>query len=125
MSDVVKEKKDKKAKKTFTMGIFNAEIRIDGQVIEALTVESKDTLSAFQKILKFYPLYRSKYLDDKIGWQDASLLVESLVDESYSVEYDVEAEPLVLGKHEVEIPISGEDSTSRTLTGTFYERMII
>lgn len=116
---------EKKKQETYTIGSYNCSLALDGQQFEVLTVEGKSTEAAFVKIIRMYPLLRSKYLDDKLGWEDANLLVESLQDESYEVDFDSEKEPLVLGKHEIEIPISGEEDKYKVLTGTFYKRMIV
>lgn len=119
MSNIAKEKQGE----TVTLGSYNCNLELDGRTFEVLTVEAPSTAAAFAKIVGMYPLLRSKYLDDQIGYDDANLLVESLRDQVYDVEYDSENEPLVLGKHQVSIPL--KDETIKKLTGTFYKRIII
>lgn len=121
MSNITDEKK---TKETYTIGSYNCSLTLDGQQFEVITVEARGTSEAFIKIVRLYPILRSAYLDEKLGWEDANLLVERLQDETYEVEFDSEKEPLVLGKHQIEIPISDADAV-KVITGTFYKRMIV
>ena len=117
MSNIANEK----TKKTFKMGSFNVDVKIDGETFEAVTVEGSDSRMAFERFVKWYVVFRSTYFPGLV-YSD----VEAIIEEIEDLEHD-EVNPLMIGRHTVEIPIKDGDETTgyKTLTGTFFKRIII
>lgn len=117
MSDV-----SAKEKKTFTIGSYNAEIRIDGKTFECITVEGRDPQAAMEKFTRWYTIYRSTYFPGLI-YED----VEKVVEQIQSREYDENQEPLLQGRFHTAVTIKpeGEEETVKDLEVSFYKRFII
>jgi hypothetical protein len=118
MSDVVNSKE----KKTVSVSSLNVNIEIDGLMFESLTVESTSANGAFEKLIRWYLIFRSAYFEGLI-YED----IENLITNYQTLEFDAQKEPLLLGRYEVEVPLKKDDEVVATkiLKASFYKRFII
>jgi hypothetical protein len=118
MSDIVQKKQ-----KTYNVGIYTAVVYLDDKVFESVVVESRSPEAAFEKFIRWYSLWRSKYFD-AVKSED----IDPAVDEIENLGTDP-AFPLLLGSFQTQLPSKrneeGEVTDRVTIKCNFYERIVL
>jgi len=86
-------------------------------IFDSVTVEGKSPEDTFEKFLRWYLIYRSSYFPGLVFEN-----VEDIINDSDSLSFDREKEPLMLGKFKAEIPC--KDGT-KIIRAYLFKRFII
>lgn len=118
MSDIVQKKQ-----KMFNVGIYTAVVYLDGKVFESVVVEARSPEMAFDKFMRWYSIWRSKYFE-AVKTED----IDSAVEEVEDLGTDPST-PLLLGSFETQLPSQrnkeGEVTKYVTIKCDFFERIVL
>ena len=109
---------EKKKKEIVHVGSYNAMIFLNNQPFESVTIEGTSPIETFEKLLRWYLIYRSKYFEGLV-YEKVEELVDNYVDEGV----DEEKEPLALGRFSSMIPLS--EGVEKLLEVVLYKRIIV
>lgn len=108
---------EKKKKEIVHVGSYNATIFLDRKPFDSITVEGTSPVDAFEKLLRWYLIFRSSYFKGLVYEK-----VEELVSNYDELGVDNESEPLALGRFAAMIPL---ESVEKHLEVIIYKRIIV